>query len=424
MSRRMYILMLAVMLVLSGCGRNRTKESQEISKGETSAQETTSAVKETESFRETASTARETESAQKTTENTKTGYGTEEDYVTEIPADAVYITGQGDHVEISGQGAQANAGAVTITGAGTYVLEGSFNGQVLINGGKDDIVHLVLAGTDIVSEESAAIYQTQKGKVVITLKEQTANRIADGSVYAYAQTGKEEPDAVIFSKGHLTMNGTGSLTVQGNHENGICSEEDLFIVSGTYDITAADEGVEAKNAVTILDGTLSIHSGSDAIHGETDVVIEGGTIDIKDCEEGIEASRITINGGTVSINAKEEAIDPSSSLAVNGGTIVAVGNSDNAIGLSRDSTQCVLLYHLKNSQNSGTQLVLKDQKGNELLSRTIDTSYRSVLISLPEMKANETYVLIGGTETAEITLDHMSYGTGAGGSADGNERNH
>lgn len=396
MSRKICILMLSMALMLSGCGQSKEKQNKETSSVEiftqaASVQESQTASVHETSVPKTTHGAIETESSQNAANKMTSPYGAEEDYVTDIPADAVYITGSGDQVEISGQGAQAQAGAVTITKAGTYVLKGNFNGQVRVDAGKEELVRLVLAGADIVCEESAAIYNAQKGKTILTLQSGTTNQVTDGYVYAYGREEEEEPDAVIFCKGDLSINGTGTLIVRGNYENGIKSKGSLLIVSGICEITAAEEAVQGKGTVTIIDGT----------------------IDIKGCEEGIEGRQVIVNGGNIYVEgAENDAIDSDISATVTGGTIVATGNGAMAINFGSDSTQCYLLCDLQSRQKGGTQVVLKDQAGKELLSRTIGKGYDSVLISLPEMQADGTYVLTAGTETVEITLNQLSYGTG------------
>ena len=47
------------------------------------------------------------------------------------------------------------------------------------------------------------------------------NIITDASTYVYEDATTDEPNAAIFSKDDLKIDGTGSLTVNANYNNGI-----------------------------------------------------------------------------------------------------------------------------------------------------------------------------------------------------------
>ena len=281
------------------------------------------------------------------------------------------ITGNGEIVDISGAGAKTDGGAVTITKGGTYVLSGVFNGQILIDAGKEELVHLVLAGAQMTCTDSAAIYGVQSDKIVITLQDGTANQIEDGETYVYETAEEEEPNAAIFSKDDLTINGTGSLIVQGNYEDAIGTKDDLLIVSGNYQIDAVEDGVQGKDSLTILNGTFiitagndalkasndtdtdkgwvlidngtyTISAGDDAIHAETELTIHDGIIDIVACQEGIEGQTVTVNDGMISVKASDDGINAVSgqgsgdiSITINGGEIYVDADGD---GLDSNGT--------------------------------------------------------------------------------------
>lgn len=504
MNKRFGAAVLCTVLFFTGCnGVQGESSSVAESQGDTTGYESTEQTK---------TEGNSTTAAEDTTKEYL--YGKEEDYVTDIPSDAVTITGKGDTVEISGKGAQAEAGSVTITQAGTYVLEGSFYGQILIDAGRDDLVHLVLAGVNIVSEESAAIYGLQSDKIVITLQDGTENSVSDGSAYVYAEADEDEPNAVIFSKDDLTFNGNGSLCAEGNYEDGIRTKDDLLFISGTYKLTTVKDAIQGKDSVTIVDGnfvidagndgikssndsdtekgwvtiaggTYEISAGDDALHAETDMLIEDGVIHILSCYEGIEGLNVTINGGEISLYASDDginaaggdssentpmgggfggnqdalieinggtifvdaegdgldsngslvvnggtifvegpisggdgALDYEFSATINGGTVVATGSAEMAMGFDGGS-QCFFLYNLENTQKGDSDLVLTDAQGKELLSRTIGKQYSSVVISMPDMEEDGTYQIKAGEETAEIALDGTSYSNGRNGFGQG-----
>ncbi|WP_405131034.1 carbohydrate-binding domain-containing protein [Paenibacillus sp. FSL H8-0317] len=225
-------------------------------------------------------------------------------------ADSTAIKLNGTTATVTGSGAKAANGSVTISEAGTYVLSGELtDGQIVVNVADKGTVHLVLNGATIHDNDSAAIYIQKAGKAVITLEKGTKNNISDGKTYVYADATTDEPDAAIFSKADLTFNGAGQLTVTGNYNEGITSKDDLKVISGTISVIAADDGIKGKDMVAIQAGTITIQAEGDGIKSTNDtdttkgfVAIAGGTFDIQSGNDGIQAeTALVTDGGTYTI---------------------------------------------------------------------------------------------------------------------------
>lgn len=220
------------------------------------------------------------------------------------------ITGNGDSTVVSGSGASVDGNTVTITEEGTYILSGTINdGQIIVNTDKESDVRLILNGIDMSCSYSSPIYGISSDKIIITIAEGTVNNLSDGSAYVYENEGEDEPNAVIFSKDDMTINGTGTLNITGNYEHGIRTKDDLIIVSGSINITAVGDGLKGKDSVTIRDGSFVINSGADGIKASNDtdetkgyIVIEGGSFDITAACDGIQAiTSLEILGGSFTI---------------------------------------------------------------------------------------------------------------------------
>ena len=138
--------------------------------------------------------------------------------------DASYDASSATTITLSGSSATASSNTgvkidgstVTITAEGTYVLSGTLtDGQIVVEATDADKVQLVLNGVTITNNDGPAIYVKQADKVFITLAANSKNVLEDGSTYTL-EAGEDEPDAVIFSKDDLAINGTGSLSITAN----------------------------------------------------------------------------------------------------------------------------------------------------------------------------------------------------------------
>lgn len=253
-------------------------------------------------------------------------------------ANATKIVLNGEGAQVEGAGVQVEGSKVTIDSAGTYVISGELaNGQVCVNVPETDKVQLVLAGASVHNETGAALFVEQADKCFITLVEGTENKLSDGADYSFTE-GEDEPDATLFSKDDLTINGAGSLVVEASYADAIASKDDLTITGGTYNISATEDGLRGKDSLKILDGaftveagedclkssrdddptkgfvcidggTFELNAGDDAIHGETYLRVTNGTINIEQCNEGLEAMVLQIDEGTVNVNAEDDALN-------------------------------------------------------------------------------------------------------------------
>ncbi|WP_128660883.1 carbohydrate-binding domain-containing protein [Paenibacillus sp. 598K] len=225
---------------------------------------------------------------------------------------ATEVALSGNGATIDGDGATADGSTVTISSAGTYVLSGTLtDGQIVVDSAGDGTVRLVLNGVSLSSSTSAPIYIKAADKAVISLQEGTENRVVDAETYVYADAATDEPDAAIFSKDDLTINGSGSLYVHGRYNNGITSKDDLKIVGGILEIDAVDDGIKGKDLVAVQAGDLTIRAAADAIKTTNDtdedkgyIAISGGSFTLVSGNDGMQAERAAlIEGGTFDIVA-------------------------------------------------------------------------------------------------------------------------
>lgn len=248
-------------------------------------------------------------------------------------ADSSWDEASAIKIDLTGSGAACTSGNVAVDGstvriaaAGTYVLSGTLeNGQILVDAGKEDTVRLILNGVDITCNDSAPIYAKKAGMTIVTLAEGTSNSLTDGAAYQFAD-GEDEPDAALFCKDSLTINGSGSLTVTGNYKNGIGAKDDLVVSDGVISIKAANDGLRGRDSITVTGGTFTIEAGGDGVQSNNDtdadkgwIMLGGGVWDITSGNDGIQAeTELRIDGGEYAIvsgngSANADAVDAAES---------------------------------------------------------------------------------------------------------------
>jgi hypothetical protein len=221
-------------------------------------------------------------------------------------ADMAYVVLDGSTVSLRGSGTIISGDVVTITNGGVYSVSGSLaEGQIIVDAQDSDVVRLILNNADISCSTSAPIYVANADKVVITVPDGTQNSVTDGDSYVFPDRESDEPNAAIFSKDDLTINGGGSLTVNGNYNNGIASEDDLVICGGDITVNAVNDGLKGRDPVALRDARATVSAGGDGIQANNDedpeegyVCIESGAFDITAEGDGIQAeTALTISGG-------------------------------------------------------------------------------------------------------------------------------
>lgn len=246
----------------------------------------------------------------------------------EAAATKIALAGQG--ATVSGEGAAVEGTAVTITAAGTYVVTGELMaGSLVVNAGDQDKVQIVLDGASIRNEAGPALNIQQADKVFVTLAAGSQNTLADGASYTLAE-GEDEPNAALYSKADLTINGTGALTVEGNYRHGVNSKDDLVVTGGTLTVTAKEDGLRGKDCVKVADGSFAITAGGDGVKSNNDedptrgfVSIDGGTFAVEAGDEGFQAATyLRLAGGDAQIKAADHALRSDVEAAMSGGTYV------------------------------------------------------------------------------------------------------
>lgn len=272
---------------------------------------------------------------------------------------AITLTGSGASVE--GKGAEAEGSVVTITAAGVYELSGSLeDGRIIVNAPKEDVT-VVLSGVDITCSYGSPLYIYKAATATVHLMEGTENTLTDGAVYtfadAYSSAADEEPNACLYSKADLIIEGAGKLTVTANYNNGITGKDTLQIYDGTISVTAVNHGINGKDSNTIGSASVTVTCGGDAVRSTNDtdaalgwVGVSNSTLELNAGEDGIQAeTALTVSGGSYTITTGGgSGVRPSNTTSAKGlkagtalnltGGIFVLDCSDDAVHANGDVT--------------------------------------------------------------------------------------
>lgn len=251
----------------------------------------------------------------------------------------------------SPEGVNVNDHGATITSAGTYTLIGTLSdGQIIVDTEDDASVTLILNGVTLNSSKSSPFFVRRAKNVVLVLSKDTENRLTDGMSYVFENAEEDEPDATLFSKSDLTIEGEGSLIVTAHYNDGIKSKDELTIAHGTLTVNAVNDGIQGKDSLMITGGTLNVEVNGDGLKSTHDedsslgyVTIQGGNINVISGGDAIQAETyvtlsdgtftLTSGGGseaTISEDSSAKGIKANTAITIDGGTFL-IHSADDAV---------------------------------------------------------------------------------------------
>ena len=239
-------------------------------------------------------------------------------------------------------------------------------------------------------------------------------------------------DDALHANANVTIRG-GDFTI-ATGDDGFHADDTLTIENGTIDISESYEGLEGLH-IAVRGGSISLISSDDGLNaaGGTDssgmggrdqfgpgmggpggmsansdgtIVISGGQIYMEASGDGIDANgTLEITGGFTVVTGPTQGdtatLDYDLSATISGGTFIGTGSSMMAQTFS-GNTQGIIAVSLGGSAPAGTELVLTDAAGGEVVRFTPNLSYAVVILSSPDMVSGETYTISVGTATGEF----------------------
>ena len=322
-------------------------------------------------------------------------------------AQYVAVTVNGAHVTIE-QDSQVD----DTVGEITYSLSGtSTDGELTLGGSYKATVEL--NGLTLTNPNGAALNITNGKRIKVSAKNETENTLTDGA------NGSQK--AALYCKGHLELQGKGTLTVYGNTAHAIKSGDYTQVKNLTLNILkAVKDGINANEYFLMESGMVTISGvGDDGIQADLDGSDSTGeTTDHEDEDSG----NIYIMGGTLNVSITASAakgLKASGDLTVADGNLNITTTGNGTYDSSEaDAKGCAALKSDGNMNISGGTLALKstgtggkcikaDGKlnitGGNIKAETTGAQYsysRNYTASPKAIKSDGAMTISGGTISA------------------------
>ncbi len=340
---------------------------------------------------------------------------------------------------------------LTLNGTGTLIIDAPADHGIV---SKDELVitngtyRITAASHGMTGKDSVAIadgnFDITAGKDAI----QSQNEDDDTLGFVYIADGN-----YVLNAGSDGINAINEIYIAGGSIVVEQSEEGLEariinIAGGEIDITSSDDGINAtdkrseaasaeavsgvyagvgnadsaeetaERGKSFQGGRGGFGGGMGDTQSDANIYISGGVICIDAEGDGVDSNGyLTVSGGELyvmgSSNGGDCAIDYGIDAAISGGLVVATGQSGMAQNFGAESTQGSILINTQQNA-AGSDVVLLDSDGGELVAWTVKKGYNSVVISCPEIESGSTYTVKTGEISTEVVMDGVIYGGGFG----------
>lgn len=310
MKMKAVALLLALLLLLTGCGSRDLQADGQDSLGDTSPETQGTAADLGDDNKTFGDDIKDT--------GAYDGYFEEENWDAEVKC----LSGTQNAYRLEGN-------TLTFTAIGeetAYSISGTFRGNIVIDVGDDYKFDLELHGFSLVCNSTNPITVKSGDEVAIKAKKDTKNYIYDMRA-AIDSTDETLYSGAIHSEVDLEIGGKGELTVVSENNNGIHSKDDLQVKNLTLYVACVDNSLKGNDGVEIEGGsTTLIASGGDCVKTANSDV----------SEKGNQRGTVTIAGGTHTLYAACDGIDAAYDVIIQDDTTVLSIYTDKYSNYSKE----------------------------------------------------------------------------------------
>lgn len=229
-----------------------------------------------------------------------------------------------------------------------YAISGSSTaGSLTINGSYK--LSVMLNGVNLTSDKGAAINILCGKRINLIMEDGSNNSLVD---YAAG-----EQKACLYTKGHLEIEGNGTLNVTGNSNHAIASKEYLQVkksVKAINILKAANDAIHVGEFFQMNGGELTIDQNTVNDGIQVEYKTDDNDQPIDDAEN---TGSVIIKGGTLNItlaNAEDaKGIKAEGNVDITGGTIVINANSNGSRGIQADGDM-----NISEAENTTTTITI------------------------------------------------------------------
>ena len=242
-----------------------------------------------------------------------------------------------DDITVEADGAYVTVTNTNVSNEVEFILSGSSNNGAFTYVGTYKAT-ICLNGLSLTSQKGAAIDIQCDKRIALILADGTTNTFADYSL--------GEQKACFNCKGHMEVEGSGTLNVTGNLNHAIRIKEYLQLKESTGIINIVksnSDGIHVGQYYRQDGGTVNVTSTTvnDGIQSEIVTLDDDVTPDPDKEFNG----QVFINGGTINIEiARDEdqsAIKADSHVTIAGGTLTLTVSSNGSRGIQTDGSMII-----------------------------------------------------------------------------------
>lgn len=329
----------------------------------------------------------------------------------------------------------------------------------------------ISGGTYNIKTEGSFVSYSQTNKEEYDLEDKDFKYVASGD--SYKRVATDEIRTLSSKYYALTQSVKGLKVNEIETDSGyIAGDYEVYIAHGArINIESTDDCVHANYGdVIIEESNLFLNTFDDGVHADYDTKVNNAHIEVSKSYEGLEGATVTVDGsssalviyaeddginaasdyafdnniyiknGYVRVYASGDGLDANTALYLQGGEVVVEGPgqmngsldaeqiyfqgaivfacSTNGMRERMSATQNTFVYQGTTKMNANSQISIVDSSNKTVYSYTLRQSCTQLIFSHEDLKLNETYKIMNGSNTIasiKLTSSITSYGSSGGG---------
>lgn len=323
-------------------------------------------------------------------------------------------------------------GPMIFSGNGTLSVTGSYKHAIFSNDYirmREGTLNVAVSTKDAVRSVNGFIMDN--GNLAINATGTTTDDESKGIKIEGVEGTGAGKGYIIINGGYITITSAGKAITAGwdIDEDATTSETSddpnpyVIVNNGVINITTtvvpyetstascSPEGIEAKKALTVNNGYIIINATDDGFNAITSITLNGGYIYIKSTyADGLDSNGgMAVNGGFIvaigQSGVMESSFDSQSSFSITGGTFVGI--AANVHQPSSVTQNTVVLGSL----TAGNTMALRANDGTIAFAYYIPQAYQTMILSSPDIASGTTYtVYTGGTASGDVVFHGLYLG--------------